>query len=67
MPSPLRARTLAAALSLPALAALASPGALAAQTFLGPTPYLGAADSPFTGLAFSYFHRETWEDGAGPA
>jgi hypothetical protein len=29
---------------------------------LGPTPYLSAADSPFTGLTFDYFHLETFED-----
>jgi hypothetical protein len=29
---------------------------------LSPTPYLELADSPFTGLFFSYFHLETFED-----
>ena len=35
----------------------------AAPAFLGPTPYLQASDSPFSGLAFSYFHLENFEDG----
>ena len=43
------------------LAAALLPGAAAAQTFLGPTPYLRASDSPFSGTAFSYFHRDTYE------
>jgi hypothetical protein len=30
---------------------------------LGPTPYLQASDSPFSGTSFSYFHLETLEDG----
>ena len=43
----------------------------AAPVLLGPTPYLafdnslpgaGTAISPFSGLAFSYFHLETFED-----
>jgi hypothetical protein len=33
-----------------------------AATF-GPTPYLSAADSPFTGLPFGFFHLENFEDG----
>ena len=32
-------------------------------TYLGPTPYLQSADSPFEGLHFEYFHLETFEDG----
>lgn len=32
--------------------------------FLGPTPYKSAADSPFTGVAFDYFHLENFETGA---
>src|SRR5262249_53735432 len=32
--------------------------------FVGGTPYLSAADSPFNGIGFSYFHRETFEDNA---
>jgi hypothetical protein len=31
---------------------------------LGPTPYLSASDSPFSGLSFSAFYLETFEDGA---
>lgn len=31
---------------------------------LGPTPYLSAADSPFTGISFTYFHLENFESGA---
>lgn len=34
----------------------------AAQPF-GPSAYLSAADSPFNGGPFTYFHRETFEDG----
>jgi hypothetical protein len=30
----------------------------------GPTPYLSAADSPFSSLSFSYFHLENFEDGS---
>lgn len=33
-----------------------------AQTPYGPTPYLSAADSPFTSGSFSYFYLETFED-----
>ncbi len=45
--------------------------ATAAPTFLGPSPYLafdntlpgaGTAISPFSGLSFTYFHLETFED-----
>ena len=35
-----------------------------APRFLPPTPYLSATDSPFAGLAFTYFHLEDFEDGA---
>ena len=36
----------------------------AAPVFLGPTPYLGTADSPFNAFSFSgYFHLEDFEDG----
>lgn len=38
-----------------ALAAIAAP--------IGPLPYHSAADSPFTGTPFSYFHMEDFEDG----
>ena len=46
--------------------ALALGGVATAQgaTILGPTPYLQAADSPFSGDSFSYFHLENFEDGA---
>lgn len=33
-----------------------------ATTFLGPTPYLSFADSPFNGGSFSYFHLEDMEN-----
>ena len=45
----------------------------AAALFIGPSPYLGfdnalpgagSAISPFSGLSFSYFYLETFEDGA---
>ena len=36
-------------------------GALAQP--LGPTPYLCANDSPFNGIPFAWFHRETFESG----
>ena len=32
--------------------------------YLGPTPYLSFADSPFSGLSFGYFHLETFETGS---
>jgi hypothetical protein len=38
--------------------------AQATPTFLGPTPYLSFADSPFSGGSFSYFHLENFESGA---
>jgi hypothetical protein len=50
---------------------MVTPGAVAAPTFLGPTPYLafdnavpgaGTATSPFNGLTFSYFYLETFQD-----
>ncbi|MHB8472653.1 MAG: VPLPA-CTERM sorting domain-containing protein [Gammaproteobacteria bacterium] len=34
-----------------------------ATTFLGPTPYLSFADSPYNGGSFSYFHLEDMEHG----
>ncbi len=43
--------------------AIAAPGAQAAF-FFGPSPYLSAADSPFAGEPFAYFHLENFEDGA---
>ncbi len=36
----------------------------AAPMLYGPTPYLSAADSPFTGTGLSYFFLEDFEDGA---
>lgn len=36
--------------------------ASAADTSFGPTPYVKAADSPFSSGSFSYFHLETFED-----
>ncbi|MDX1961543.1 MAG: hypothetical protein SFX18_00230 [Pirellulales bacterium] len=36
----------------------------ASAAYLGPTPYLGFADSPFAGQPFQYFHLETFDDGA---
>ena len=35
----------------------------AVPIFLGPTPYASAADSPFLGQNFGYFHLEDFEDG----
>ena len=34
-----------------------------AATFFGPTPYLEAADSPFSGTSFQYYYLEDFEDG----
>src|SRR5678815_5413703 len=31
---------------------------------IGPAPYLSSADSPFSFSSFTYFHLETFEDGA---
>lgn len=45
-------------------AALFATAPASAVTYLGPIPYLSAADSPFTGMSFSYFHLENFEDGA---
>mgnify|MGYP002778565198 CR=1 FL=1 len=56
-----RARTLC--LLAAACAATAGPSVAGAQ-FIGPTPYLSAADSPFAGLGFGWFHLEDFEDGA---
>src|SRR5438067_673727 len=36
----------------------------ARAAFLGPSPYLSFADSPFNGGSFGYFYLETFEDGA---
>lgn len=43
--------------------AMVCAGAASGQTFLGPTPYLQAGDSPLLGPTFSYFHLENFEDG----
>jgi hypothetical protein len=37
--------------------------ASAAPIFYGPTPYLQASDSPFSGVSLSYFFLEDFEDG----
>jgi hypothetical protein len=50
----------AAALALSPLLLAAYP---AAAQYTGPTPYLAAADSPYSGLTFSYFFLENFEDG----
>jgi hypothetical protein len=42
---------------------LVFPRASAAQ-YLGPASYLSSADSPFSGVGFSYFFLEDFEDGA---
>jgi hypothetical protein len=38
--------------------------ATAAPVFLGPSPYLSSADSPFSGETFSYFYLEDFETGS---
>jgi hypothetical protein len=50
--------------TLAILAFSAAAGAALAQTFVGPTPYLQASDSPWAGLSFDYFHLEDFEDKA---
>jgi hypothetical protein len=45
------------------VAALWGAGATAADTFLGPSEYLGFGDSPFDGLSFEYFFLEDFESG----
>ena len=44
------------------LVASAAGPASAAPIFYGPSPYLQASDSPFSGLGFSYFFLEDFED-----
>jgi hypothetical protein len=45
------------------LAGIGVPDAARADpTLLEPTPYLSFSDSPFNGVAFDYFHNETFED-----
>ena len=51
----------AAAVATLGIAAAAS---TARSAFLGPSPYLSFADSPFNGGSFSYFHLEDFEDGS---
>ena len=48
-------------LAVPVLAMLATP-ASAGPIFVGPTPYMSAADSPFNGGTYSYFFLEDFED-----
>ena len=43
--------------------ALAPASAFAAATFVGPSAYSGASDSPFAGGSFDYFHLEDFQDG----
>ena len=43
---------------------LASAGGASAVTYLGPSAYLQASDSPFSGGSFAYFHLEDFEDNA---
>jgi hypothetical protein len=50
--------------TLAILAFSAAAGAALAQTFVGPTPYLQASDSPWAGLSFDYFHLDDFEDQA---
>lgn len=37
---------------------------VAAATFFGPSPYTSLSDSPFSGVTFTYFYLEDFEDGA---
>lgn len=46
------------------LAAVAVAGVSSAATFLGPTPYLQASDSPWASGTFNYFHLDDVEDHA---
>jgi hypothetical protein len=49
---------------LAAVAVAAFAGREARADFLGPTPYLGPADSPFSGMPFGSFFLEDFEDGS---
>ncbi len=61
----MRALTLPSAhLAIAAAALVIAASPASAITYLGPTPYLQFADSPFSGGAFDYFHLEDFEDGA---
>jgi hypothetical protein len=46
-----------------AILGIAAATPYAKPAFLGPTPYLSFADSPFNGGSFGYFFLETFEDG----
>jgi hypothetical protein len=60
-----RGRAIGSALVMAAAAAgVLSATPAAAVAYLGPSGYLSAADSPFGGVTFSYFHLENFEDGA---
>lgn len=47
----------------PFLAVVLFCGSLTGATFVGPTPYLSAVDSPFSGTSFSYSYLEDFQDG----
>ena len=61
---PRRGKSTLLALTLTAALAALSPAVGAAPVFLGPTPYLSFANSPFNSGGFAYFHLEDFEDGA---
>ena len=46
-----------------ALMLLLVAGSIQAATIFPGTAYLSSADSPFTGISFTYFHLENFEDG----
>jgi hypothetical protein len=50
-------------LGVVALAAVLGMPSVAAASFIGPTPYLGFSDSPFSSDPFAWFHLEDFEDG----
>ena len=56
----MRRRILAITTAVAALVALPH---LAAASPIGPTPYQSFADSPFSGVSFSWFYLEDFEDG----
>ena len=56
-------KTTASALAALCAVALAPASAFAAATFVGPSAYSGASDSPFAGGSFDYFHLEDFQDG----
>lgn len=57
-------KTLSAVAIATALSGAAHAIVVAGPVFYGPTAYLQASDSPFTGTLFTYFHNETFEGGA---